>query len=324
MRSEFDLHILPAHERFDFWRDVSQSLHVPVNVGCDRPLAFSARYDGRYMGPFMAGSAAMSAEQKISRTPAHIRKSSGDMIGIWFPLSGSMKMQQDGREAHIRPGEFGVVDPLRPYEEVTSAGFNFLWLHMPRESVEAGIGATRSITGTAFASTEPHARLAINYVYSLSKVWNELEGAAAERAATHASTLLALAFHRLPTMAAPRKYVVDPAVQLLRVRSFVNAHLADRMLSSSMTGAALGMTSSEVEDVLRWHETDFAQFLLSVRLNRCAQALADARYNGYSAKEIARMSGLASAEQFCAAFAAAYGVAPNAYRSMNQAPGRQP
>lgn len=120
-------------------------------------------------------------------------------------------------------------------------------------------------------------------------------------------TLLALAFDRLLTIAALRKVIVDPAVQMLRVRSFVNAYLADGALSSSMTGASLGMTFSAAEGVQRWHEMEFAQCLLDVRLSRGAQALADAGYNDYCATEIARMYGLARTEQFCVAFVAAYG-----------------
>jgi hypothetical protein len=49
------------------------------------------------------------------------------------------------------------------------------------------------------------------------------------------------------------------------------------------------MRFSEIENFLSRHKMDFAQFLQHIRLRRCAQTLADARYNDYSTTEIARM-----------------------------------
>jgi hypothetical protein len=36
MRSTFDLDELPLSERYAYWRDVSETLHVPVSVSCDK------------------------------------------------------------------------------------------------------------------------------------------------------------------------------------------------------------------------------------------------------------------------------------------------
>ncbi len=317
MRSEFDLNVLPARERYDFWRDVSQSLHVPVGVSCERPESFSARYDGRHLGRFAVGSAFISVEHRVSRTPQHIRRSSDDMVGVWLPLTGGILMHQDGRDAHIRPGQLGVVDPARPYEELTFDDFNFLWIQLPREDVEAKIGSTKAITSVAFTPEEPRTRLAIEYLNSLSRVWDTIAGTSAEQAAGYACTLLALAFDRQKS-ASRGADAADPELQMLRIKSFLNKHLADSDLSSEMAGCALGITAHEVERIARLHNMEFAQYVLKTRLMRCAQMLADPRFGAYSTADIASMNGVPHAERFHKAFAETYAMSPDDYRAARQ------
>jgi hypothetical protein len=98
MRAAFDLDDLPASERYDYWRDVSESLHVPVSVTCDSEDRFRARWDGRYLGRIFAGRAFISEEQRVARTTRHISRSTAEPIGVWMPLSGGILMRQDGRE----------------------------------------------------------------------------------------------------------------------------------------------------------------------------------------------------------------------------------
>lgn len=313
MRSEFDLNTLPARERYDYWRHVSQSLHVPVAVSCDRPDAFSARYDGRYLGRFAAGSAFISVEHSVSRTLTHIRQSSDDMVGVWMPLSGGMLMHQDGRDAHIRPGQLGVVDPSRPYKEFSFDDFNFLWIQLPRAEVESKIGSTRAITGIAYTVEEPHARLAIEYLRSLSEVWDSITGAQAEQAASHACTLLALAFNRRqPSMLCADSG--EPDIQMLRIRFFVKEHLSDSDLTSEVAGRALNMAATELERLMLLHGEEFERYVLNRRLSRCARMLADSHYGAQSAADIAHINGLQDVSGFRRAFTERYSMSPDDYR----------
>lgn len=313
MRAAFDLDELPARERYTYWRDVSESLHVPVSVTCDSTEHLNVRWDGRYIGRFFVGSAFFSEEQKVSRTQRHISRSGADPIGVWVPLSGGIRMRQDGRETLVQPGQLGVVDPTRPYEEVTLTNTHFLWMHLPRPDVLAKLGTTESITGVAHVPERPYMHLAISFIRSLSGVWDELPALNADRAATNAFDLLSLAFGQYTSLSR-QSGDEENAVRILQIKLFVREHLADPDLSIDTVATGLSLPAHDVRRLTSQAGFIFQRYVQERRLVQCAMALIDPRFADRSVADIACMCGLRRIDRFLKAFRVAYDVSPEEFR----------
>jgi len=313
MRSTFDLDDLPLSERYEYWRDVSESLHVPVSVSCEETETFTAKWDGRPLGKLFVGSAFLSEAQRVSRTSYHIDRSAVDPVGIWMPLTGGIHLRQDGKEALIGPGQLAIVDPARPYEELTLRNCNFLWMHVPRKDVVARIGSTQKVTGLAHSVDQPHARLAIEFVRSLSTVWDEFSGPQSEQMAAHVLTLLTLAFNAYSD-APPLTSDTDSSELLLWIRLFIDERVADRSLSAETVAAALGFSTQEVRRVTAQAGPGFHDYVQARRLARCFRILSNPRFAAYSVHDISNLGGWPHIDCFRKAFAAAYGISPDDYR----------
>ncbi|ANB76414.1 hypothetical protein AYM40_29720 [Paraburkholderia phytofirmans OLGA172] len=312
MRSTFDLDDLPLSERYGYWRDVSESLHVPVSVSCEKTETFTAKWDGRPLGRLFVGSAFLSEAQRVSRTSYHIGRSAVDPVGIWMPLTGGIHLRQDGKEALIGPGQLAIVDPARPYEELTLRNCNFLWMLVPREDVVARIGSTQKVTGLAHSVDQPHARLAIEFVRSLSTVWDELSGPRSDQVAAHALSLLGLAFNAY-TDAPALTNDADSSELLLWIRLFIDERVADRSLSAETVATALGLSTQEVSRLTAQAGLGFQDYVQARRLARCFCMLSDARFAVYSVHDISNMGGWSHIDCFRKAFEATYGISPDDY-----------
>lgn len=313
MRSTLDLNDLPVSERYDYWRDVSESLHVPVAVSCEKTKTFTAKWDGRPLGQLLVGSAFLSEAQRVSRTSHHIGRSAADSIGIWMPITGAILVRQDGKEALIGPGQLTLVDPSRPYEELTLRNLNFLWMLLPREDVVARIGSTEKVTGLAHRVDHPHARLAIEFVRSLSTVWDELSGPKSEQIAAHVLSLLGLAFNAYANVPALTNDA-DSSELLLRIRLFIDERVADRSLSAETVAAALELPIQEVQRLTTQAGPGFQGYVQERRLARCVRMLSDPRFAAYSVHDISNISGWLHIDCFRKAFEAAYDISPDDYR----------
>ncbi|MFM0220731.1 AraC family transcriptional regulator [Paraburkholderia dipogonis] len=320
MRSTFDLDDLPVSERYEYWRDVSESLHVPVSVSCEETDTFTAKWDGRLLGRLFVGSAFLSEAQRVSRTSYHIGRSTVDPIGIWMPLTGGIHLRQDGKEALIGPGQLAVVDPARPYEELTLRNCNFLWMQVPRQDVVARIGSTQKVTGLAHSVDQPHARLAIEFIHSLSTVWDELAAPQSEQVAAHALGLLAFAFNAY-THAAPLTSDTDSSELLLWIRLFIDERLADRSLSAETVAAGLGLSTQQVQRLTIDAGLGFEDFVQARRLARCFHILSDPRFAACSVRDISKMGGWLHVGCFRKAFETAYDISPDDYRLRNASTG---
>ncbi|NPT47636.1 helix-turn-helix domain-containing protein [Paraburkholderia sp. 1N] len=313
MRSTFDLEDLPLSERYEYWRDVSETLHVPVSVSCDETETFTAKWDGRPLGRLFVGSAFLSEAQRVSRTSYHIGRSAADPVGIWMPLTGGIHLRQDGKDALIGPGQLAIVDPARPYEELTLRNCNFLWMHVPREDIVARIGSTQKVTGLTHSVDQPHARLAIEFVRSLSTVWDELSSPQSEQVAAHVLSLLGLAFNAYTDSPAITNDT-DSSELLLWIRLFIDERVADRGLSAETVAAALGLSTQEVRRLTAQAGPGFQDYVQARRLTRSFRMLSDPRFAAHSVNDISNMVGWLHIDCFRKAFEAAYDISPDDYR----------
>ncbi|WP_172318387.1 AraC-like ligand-binding domain-containing protein [Paraburkholderia solitsugae] len=316
MRSTFSLDDLPISSRFQYWCDLSETLFVPVSLECDTPETFTAKYDGRNFGPTRFGTSYMG-RLKVNRTSEHIARSQADPVKLIVPLSGAITISQDKKHTVVRPGQFYLVDPVRPYQEQIIEGLTFHWAHIPREAVTSRIGRIEQVTATAFSNRSPYGRLSTDFIHSISHVLDSVEGAAAEHISAVALDLFTMACWEQTDKLQPRSTIHRSALRH-RAKAFIDEHLSDPDLTLGDVAAALGISTRYVGGLLVEGGIAYRQYVLDQRLARCARDLIDPRMGQQSVTCIAFSCGFNDGAHFSRAFKAAYGMSPRDYRASRQ------
>ncbi|MFM0220706.1 AraC-like ligand-binding domain-containing protein [Paraburkholderia dipogonis] len=314
MGASMNLDEVPVSRRFSYWRDMAEELYVPVSLSCSSPKTFRFQWDSRFVGDTWAGTSLMTPLH-VSRTRQHIARSENDAIKVIVPLSGAISVSQDGHEAQVRAGQFFVIDPAKPYEESITEDLHFIWLHVPRASVTAQIGRIEAVTATALGNETPYARLSMNYVLSLSKVWDDMTGDAGAHANSVALDLLTMAFWERTQQVRLHTSVHRTAL-FQRAKSFIDEHLADPSLTLAGVAAALDISTRHVRELLAEGGVSYRRYVLEQRLARCAKDLADPCMAHRTVTDIGYSWAFFDSAHFSKAFKAAYGISPRDYRSI--------
>jgi AraC-like DNA-binding protein len=311
--STFNLDDTPPGKRFSYFRDVVESFYIPIGLACEKPERFDAWVKGTELGEVSVGTCFL-AEQRVSRTTAHIARSEDDRVKLILPMSGAMSARQDGNNTLVRPGGFYMTDPTRPYEECIVEDLTFVYLLLPRNELAARIGQIEKVTATGFDRTQPYARLASDFAHSLSSVWNSIEGPAAVQAGRVAADLFTMALWE--RMGHVRTHSTSHRSALFhRARTFIDEHLADGDLSLGKVAAAIGVSTRYLSGLLAQGGFSYRRYVLEQWLTQCARDLVDPRLAQRAITAIAFSWGFFDSAHFSRAFKSVCEVSPREYRS---------
>jgi AraC-like DNA-binding protein len=122
-------------------------------------------------------------------------------------------------------------------------------------------------------------------------------------------------------LAAP--YVPSRAELVLRIRRYIDAHLADDDLSPERIAAAHYISKRYLYKLFEAEGTGVARLVREHRLERCRQKLTDPEYADEPVSWIAASCGLPSPSHFAQLFRESYGSTPSQYR-LDRLPGSTP
>ena len=114
MESHFSTAGVSAGRQFQCFRDaICESV---IRLGARRPRTgpFAAEIRASRFGPMRLTEVRCDAVT-IERTRLDIARESGGVFYVTLQLAGVGRVVQRGREAHLRAGEFTVLDSTEPY-----------------------------------------------------------------------------------------------------------------------------------------------------------------------------------------------------------------
>ena len=107
---------VPAADRYDAWRSIVCDTLGPLDFRSDPDVPLSGEIEAGHLGPVNVGRVQTSTPHSVHRTPGLIRRGSSELYRVVLAISGNPRLEQDGRAAQLRPGEFAIYDFARPYE----------------------------------------------------------------------------------------------------------------------------------------------------------------------------------------------------------------
>lgn len=300
---------VPVAERTDYWRHVLGEALVPLD-----PLGLPDRVVHGSAGAVAVGELSHAGQGGARRTTRHIRRSDPELCKIDVLARGRGIVEQGGREAELRPGDFTLVDLSRPATWAMSSP-RCIAVIFPRSLMPLG---ARDLTRLA-AVRIPGDQGAGALISSLARQlpahldsWNESGGARLGGAVLDLLTV-ALASRLDRQDEIPED--TQRRALLQRIHALIEQRLGDPSLTPRQIAAAHFISVRYLHRLFESQRTTVAEWIRRRRLERCARDLLDPAHAREPIGEIAARWGITNPAHFSRLFRARFGLSPSEYRA---------
>ncbi|TAM10181.1 MAG: helix-turn-helix domain-containing protein [Nevskiaceae bacterium] len=296
-------------ERLAYWVDLICEAYVGLD--CD------ARGDAPgFKGEIAVNSfadmrltRASSVAQRVLRTPARIADSTEDYFLASFQTAGTCTIMQDGRVAHLAPGDFTLFTTTRPYELRYGGLFQQHFLMLPGPVLRTALRDTENLTATTVHGDRGAGRLMVSMIRTLAANIDTLEPESTTAVADAITQILIASLVSLP---AARQPVPShfAAFHRAQIKACVRALLRDPNLSIGHIAARLHVSPSTLHRAWAGEACSLADWIREQRLNTAQRDLGDSALAARSVSEIAFSWGFNNAAHFSRAFRTRFGCSP--------------
>lgn len=314
MQTIFSTKAVHPRDRFDYWHSTACKQLVDHAGIPENRSTFEAEIQAAKFGSLELVQFSVSPIQ-VFHTPEHVQRTRSDDLFLCYQSSGSAFVIQNAREVRLEAGNLMLIEPLLPYECRFSQGSTMLVIKAPRRELRARLGRNRELTGRRVTAHRADDDLAISLAAKLPSLVGRTASITEEMVGSHALDLLGLAIARTTESSAAR-ISSTKALLLGRLRSVVEARLADPDLDAQTVADAVGISVRYANDLLSAQDTSLNRFILARRLARCRYALEDPNQAYRTVTEIAQGWGFSDMTHFGRRFKEAYGVLPSEYQKL--------
>ena len=311
MRTIFTTSDVHPRDRFDYWhsvacREIVEHESLPVSR-----VHFEAAIEVGSVGALDL-VAFQNSPLSVEHGQAHTRRSS-EQLFLCRETSGSMSVEQDGRQITLHPGDMTLLDPALPYSASFSSGSRTLVLKLPRRELQARLGKTRSMAARLIQLGSAEDSLTSSFNAALPALVGEMRPVCEQLVANFMLDLIALSLAKAIEGTTPR-ISSSKAMAILQIRAAVKARLTDPDLDVQSIADAVGLSVRYANDILASQDTSIGRLILTERLERCRQAFEDPAQSCRSVSEVAFGWGFSDLTHFGRCFKKTYGMSPRDYQ----------
>ncbi|SNR94762.1 transcriptional regulator, AraC family [Geodermatophilus saharensis] len=294
------------------WRDLLGEHFVDLDVApaTDRPVA--GEVSSRALGSLQL-SRVGSVDQRAVRTAGLARADGRRYVQVGLLERGAARVQQDGRECWLQPGDYALYETDRPFTWELSAGtapaWSLLVVTWCRPEASAGALTARRLDGSA-GLTGVLGRMMTDLVHSPDVTAAD----PGDRLAAELLDLVTTAAGAAPPRPAGTPRGEDALV--CAVRAYVEEHLADPGLGPREIAAAHFVSVRQLHRLFAGRQETVAGHVRRRRLERAREELGRADARALPVSAVARRCGFPDPSVFGRAFRAAYGLTPSRYRAL--------
>lgn len=293
------------------WQEFSVSLEG-LDLECrsgDR-AAFRSRVEDSNFGDLAirnVGScgAALHGERSSARISSHEE----ELVWICLVLVGDMRITQQRETAHLRAGDFAIVDAVRPYLiDVPAATTDTLWIGAPHALAARHIWDIDEILARRIDGTSGAGMVASRVLRSAFADSDALPAESANRIARGLMDVLAAAADGCRLHDAGSQY--RNAI-VRRIKNYIDAHIDDDTLTVGRIAGEQGLSTRYLAKVFEGEDQTVSGWIWRRRLELCHAALLAAD-GTRTISDIAYSHGFKNVSHFSRAFRDRYGASPRA------------
>jgi AraC-like DNA-binding protein len=298
---------------FDWWREEVSSTFVPLDA-----LPNSVHGVSRFTGDLISGSVGdlricevSGREVDVRRTRATIRRGDPGFVKLAVQLRGRGVVVQHDRSAVLVPGDFTVYDTSQPYDLHFDNDFSMFVLMFSRESLKITSRNLDAVLAQRIRGDDGLGALASPFLCSLRR---GLPPGGLSTTPVFEGGVLDIVSAALEEKT-PRANAAPGFAILGSAKAFIDTHLADPALNTSMVAAAQHISPRYLQKLFEAENLTVAGWIRAKRLDRSRRDLEDRSLASVSIATICSRHGLVDPAHFSRLFKETYGMSPRAFRN---------
>jgi AraC-like DNA-binding protein len=310
---------VPAADLVDFLREVMARTWLPMDCQPEPGTDYYAEFRASGLGPMQIVVMDVPPAT-VRRTPALISAADPDLLKLALVRGGACVIEQDGRQARLRTGDFALYDTRRPYEVACGAGrgqpVQMMTFMFPPALLPLSRNRLRQLAVVPLSASAGLGDVTSQFLARLARNVDHYTPAEAARLSTAALEILGtrlaaeLDTHDWDTPEARRHAL------LTTVQAFIQQNLGDPELSPGVIAAAHHVSLRSLQQLFHDEGLTVAGWVRKRRLECCRLDLSDPALAARPVAAIAARWGFPSPGDFSRAFRAVHGLPPGEYRML--------
>jgi AraC-like DNA-binding protein len=310
MTTVLDTHSLERPDRFDAYRETVSKTFVPLTPQAPTSREeFACRLDSHAVGSVQI-STIRATPHAIARTSAAARHSDEAYFKLGLQMSGNARLDQDGRQADLGPGDLAIYDTTRPYRLEFLTDYRIMVVMFPQSLLRIPRRRIEQITARAVSGRTGFGAL-------LSPVLAGLE-ADVDTGATAGAHLSDAVIDLIAACFAGDEHTEQPTARrdqlMTSILAYIETNLRDPALDVASIAAAHHISASYLQKLFAGQSISVAAFIRERRLERCRRDLANPANSLRSAASIAAHWGFQDPSHFSRLFRNTFGMTPGECR----------
>ena len=314
MGTQVSTDAVEQRNRFDFWHEVICSAFVRLEAeSVSDESAFGAEIASADLGPLTL-SRVRAQSHAVRRSKRLISDEPRDEVLVSIQIRGTAVVDQDERQAVLRPGDFALYDATRPYDLSMPEEFEMLVLQFNRQFLLERCPSPELFTAIRMRNTSTVSAPVSAFLRSLEPLALGEDAAVSRQLATSALDLLGVAF--ADQFGAANSPAAEKTKHYLRACTYINAYADDSSLNPETIASSVGVSLRYLHQLFREHDTSVVKYLITRRLARCRDDLMSPQFRDRTVTDIATAHGFKTASHFSRVFSETYGMTPSGARKL--------
>ena len=296
---------------FDHWRHLVAESFVPLVADTGDAEGFRGRMRARVLDRVSIVEVTATSHE-VHRTEALISRSGQRYFKLNLQLQGTGLLIQENREALLRPGDLAIYDTNRPYTLAFEEQARMMVVMFPCDALSLPPEYVGQLSAVKLAGNAGLSGMVGQFIGQLAENLEILSGPSGSRLAANALDLVSTMLHSEMDIAPER--MKPQALLAVSVREYIEANLADPLLSPATIAAAHFISTRHLHNVFHESGTTVASWIRSQRLEGARRELRDPLHSGKSVGAVAARWGFLDAAHFSRTFRDAFGESPTDWR----------
>lgn len=307
----FSTTALRPRQRVEFWDELCSGVAPVATEAAD--LNFFEPSCARGFAGDLELCELHSFPSTVHHTSAHVAQMRAPLYFLCFQIDGESVHRQDGREAHLRPGDFTLLATARPYQTVFPEPNRALCIALAEAALLRQMPSPQNAVAMRMSRQDSLVRMLGDFAVGL---WRECRATTIERVGSSLSSAL---LHLLGSAyAGQAERTPQGSISLenrrFQILCFIEDHLREGTLGPARIATRFKMSLRSLHMLFSSAPETISRYILRRRLEESARALASPLHRARTVSDVAFDHGFSSSAHFCKVFREHFGTTPTEYR----------